>query len=87
MIGRQERYAEALRQAAHALGGEMRLAGILRVDRDQLQRWLAGKDAVPLSAFLRALGVIADGPYAREMRRARVAVIPSETTDKRERSR
>lgn len=77
MEARQERYAEALRQAAHALGGEVRLAGLLGVEGDQLHRWLDGKDEVPLSAFLRALGVIADGPYARE-RRVRVAVIPSE---------
>ena len=77
MDARQERYAEALRQAAHVLGGEERLAGRLGVDADQLQRWLAREDDVPLSAFLRALGVIADGPYARE-RRVRVAAIPSE---------
>lgn len=77
MDARQERYTEALRQAAQALGGEVRLAGLLGVDGDQLQRWLDQKDDVPLSAFLRALGVIADGPYARE-RRVRVAVIRGE---------
>lgn len=77
MEARQERYAETLRQAAHALGGDVRLAGLLGVEGDQLQRWLDRRDDVPLSAFLRALGVIADGPYARE-RRVRVAAIPAE---------
>lgn len=82
MDGRQERYAEALRQAAYALGGEARLAGFLGVEAERLQRWLAGEDDVPLSAFLRALGVIADGPYASEKRRVRVAVIRNDTTDR-----
>ena len=77
MDPRQERYAEALRQAAQALGGDVRLAGLLGVEGGQLQRWLERKDDVPLSAFLRALGVIADGPYARQ-RRVRVAAIRSE---------
>lgn len=83
MDGRQERYAEALRQAAQELGSEGRLAGVLGVETDQLHRWLDRQDDVPLSAFLRALGVIADGPYARGGRRIRVAAIRSEAPPSR----
>lgn len=73
---RKELYGEALRQAARELGGEAQLAGFLGVANDQLQRWLDREDDVPLSAFLTALGVIADGPYARGTRKVRVAAIP-----------
>ena len=80
MDTRQERYARALRQASDVLGGEARLARFLRVQSEQLQRWLDRQDAVPLSAFLTALGAIADGPYARDSRRVRVAAIRDEKT-------
>ena len=72
---RQELYGRTLRQAARDLGGEAQLAGFLGVANDQLQRWLECQDDVPLSAFLTALGVIADGPYARGTRSVRVAAI------------
>ena len=72
---RKELYGRALRQAARELGGEAQLACFLGVANDQLQRWLDSQDDVPLSAFLTALGVIADGPYARDTRRVRVAAI------------
>lgn len=77
---REERYSEALRQAAHLLGGEARLATVLRVESEQLQRWLDRQESVPLSAFLTALGVIADGPYATGNRKVRVAAIRNEST-------
>ena len=80
---RQERYTEALRQAALALGSEGQLAGVLGVEGVQLQRWLDREADVPLSAFLTALGVIADGPYAEGGRKVRVAAIRGETTRKR----
>ena len=83
MDGRQERYTEALRQAAHALGSEARLAIVLGVESGQVQRWLDREVDVPLSAFLGALGIIADGPYARDSGRVRVAAIRDERTRKR----
>lgn len=83
MDERQERYAEALRLAARTLGGEAELAVLLGVETVQLQRWLDAENDVPLSAFLRALGVIADGPFARRTRNVRVAVIRQERTRKR----
>jgi hypothetical protein len=79
---RQERYAEALRLAARTLGGEPELARLLGVDAGQLQRWLDAESDVPLSAFLRALGVIADGPFASGTRNVRVAAIRQERTRK-----
>lgn len=79
---RRDHYTEALRQAATVLGGSERLARLLAVDEVQLERWLSKAEPAPLSAFLRALDVIADGPYARE-RRVRVGVIRGEETTPR----
>jgi hypothetical protein len=64
------------------LGGEAELARLLGVEAGQLQRWLGAENDVPLSAFLRALGVIADGPFARGTRNVRVAAIRQETKRK-----
>ena len=71
----RDRYTEALHRAAVTLGGSGRLAQFLAVDEVQIERWLSKAEPAPLSVFLRALDVIADGPYARD-RRVRVAVIP-----------
>lgn len=69
------RYAEALRNAADTAGGEQRLALLLGVAEKDIRAWLDGKAAPPLSAFLDALDIIADGPYAPRRRRVRVAVL------------
>ena len=70
-----KRYANALRAAASTLGGASRLAAYLGVSPQRVQAWLTGRETPPLQAFLGALDVIADGPFARQHRRVRVAVI------------
>lgn len=64
-------YAEALRAAVDALGGEKELAERLGVDAKDLHVWVEGRAAPPLAAFLEALDVIAAGPYSRGHRYAR----------------
>jgi hypothetical protein len=80
MDGQRLRYSYALIQAARTLGNEARLAALLHVDVGRLHGWLEGAETPPLPAFLAALDVIADGPYARD-RPIRVAAIrPREPT-------
>ena len=74
------RYANALREAASTLGGPARLAAYLGVSPHRVQAWLAGQETPPLQAFLGALDVIANGPFAPQHRQVRVAVIPDEVT-------
>jgi hypothetical protein len=74
----RSRYADALQAAADTLGGAAQLAIYLKVPPQAVQGWLAGQEAVPLEAFLSALDVIADGPFAPQHRHIRVAVIPDE---------
>jgi hypothetical protein len=72
----RNRYTTALRSAAVTAGGEARLAFLLGVPQKELRAWLAGTAAAPLSAFLDALDIIADGPLGpRRRRRIRVAVL------------
>jgi hypothetical protein len=68
-------YTDTLRTAAEAVGGEEALATRLGVPEEDLHAWLAGSGQPPLAAFLDALDVIADGPYRRQRRRVRVAVL------------
>jgi hypothetical protein len=79
-MDQRSRYAAALRAAAHTLGSAARLASYLEVPPQTLQEWLAGREAPPLQAFLSALDVIADGPFAPQPRQVRVAILPDETT-------
>lgn len=72
------RYSDVLRAAAETLGGNRNLAAFLEVALDDLHRWMEG-EAPPLSAFLAALDVAADGPYGPRKRRIRVAVIRADT--------
>jgi len=70
------RYAKALSRAEQVLGSRARMAAFFRVPQGKLDAWLAGEEEAPLEVFLRALDVIADGPYApRGRKRVRVAVI------------
>ena len=65
---RRERYANVLRTAADAVGGVPRLARVLRVPQDELERWLEGSDEAPLEVFLASLDLVASGPFVRETR-------------------
>jgi hypothetical protein len=70
------RYTAALRSAADTAGGEAKLAFLLGVPQKEVHAWLVGDVAVPFSAFLDALDIIADGPLGpRRRRRIRVAVL------------
>jgi DNA-binding transcriptional regulator YiaG len=77
-MDQRSRYADALRAAADTLGSTARLAFYLKVSPRTVQTWLAGQQAPPLEAFLNALDVIADGPFAPQQRDVHVAVIPDE---------
>ena len=77
-MDQRARYTEALRAAADTLGGCARLAVYLRVPRRKVEGWLAGQEIPPLGAFLGALDVIADGPFAPQPHPVRVAVLPDE---------
>jgi len=63
---RRERYANALRLAAERVGGTARLAFVLRVPRQDLERWMEGYGEAPLESFLSALDLIAAAPLERE---------------------
>src|SRR5882672_5663377 len=75
---RRERYANVLRTAADAVGGAPRLARVLRVSPDELERWLEGDGEAPLEVFLASLDLVAAGPFVREARNVRVAALPVE---------
>jgi hypothetical protein len=69
------RYATTLSRAERVLGGRARMAAFFKVPPEKLGAWLDGAEPAPLEVFLRALDVIADGPYASLLRGIRVAVI------------
>jgi hypothetical protein len=73
---RRVRYATVLRTAADAVGGTARLARVLRVPPDELERWLEGAEEAPLEVFLASLDLVAAGPFVRESRGVRVAALP-----------
>jgi len=75
---RRERYAAGLRRAADAVGGVPRLARVLRVPRDELERWLEGTEEAPLDMFLASLDLVAAGPFVAGPRAVRVAALPAE---------
>ena len=54
----RETYRKTLEQAAALAGGELNLAVRLNVPVDSLRKWLAGADAVPDHAFLKAVDLI-----------------------------
>ena len=57
-------HADALRTAAQMLGSAAQLAIFLGVDDEQLERWMAGAEVIPLSALVQTLDLISDGSYA-----------------------
>jgi hypothetical protein len=57
-MGKPTVYAETLKRAAVALGGEKRLASTLRVPRPQLQRWIAGDEYPPTPVYQKVLDLL-----------------------------
>jgi hypothetical protein len=74
-----DRYVETLRLASACLGEG--LSERLGVQPAQLNAWLSGSEPPTLDAFLIALDVIADGPFASRRRPPRVAVLPEKTPE------
>jgi DNA-binding transcriptional regulator YdaS (Cro superfamily) len=50
--------------ALRSLGGAERLAAHLGVSESRLREWLAGRGQPPTDVYLRALDVVAKGPFA-----------------------
>jgi len=50
--------------ALRSLGGAERLALHLGVSESRLREWLAGRSEPPIDVYLRALDVVAKGPFA-----------------------
>ena len=65
-------YADMLQRAAATLGGVARLAMRLDAPPEAVRKWLAGEEEPPLAAFLEALDVVAQGPYASPIRVAAI---------------
>lgn len=53
-------YSRALLRAAELLGGRDRLAQVMRVPRDDLDRWMSGGAKPPREVFLRVVDIILD---------------------------
>ena len=47
-------------RAAELLGGRDKLARVLRVPKDELDKWIAGDAKPPREAFLRVVDIILD---------------------------
>lgn len=53
-------YARTLHKAAEAVGGQKRLARLLRVPLAELEKWIADKDEPPTAVFLKAVDMVLD---------------------------
>jgi hypothetical protein len=57
-MGKPTIYAEALRRAAYAMGGEERLARALGIPEVKVHRWVSGEEPAPLDAYHKALDLL-----------------------------
>jgi len=53
-------YSRALLRAVELLGGRDKLAKVLRVPEDEIERWIGGDAKPPREVFLRVVDVILD---------------------------
>ena len=61
-----------LERAARTIGGRSRLAEYLGVGEAELEEWLDGRRAPPAAIYVRALDLVANGPFgARREGRAK----------------
>ena len=61
-------YARTLQKAAELSGGQKQLARMLRVPLAELEKWIAGEAAPPMSVFLKAIDFVLDetpSPFSR----------------------
>ena len=57
-MARDSVFASTLKQACVIVGGEKKLARLLRVPLGDLERWLSGDEEPPRQVFLRAVDVV-----------------------------
>lgn len=57
-MGKPTVYAEALRRAATAIGGEEKLALALNAPQEQVRRWLSGEEPPPFAVYHQALDLL-----------------------------
>ena len=60
--------SRTLERATRLLGGVARLAKHLGISEAQLLDWLAGRGTPPNAVYLRALDLVASGPFASQER-------------------
>jgi hypothetical protein len=53
-------YSRALLRAAELLGGRDKLARVLRLPKDELNKWIGGDAKPPREMFLRVVDIILD---------------------------
>jgi DNA-binding transcriptional regulator YiaG len=63
MVGNSS-ITRTLQRALRAMGSVQRLATYLGVAPAQLEDWLAGRGKAPNAVYLRALDLVASGPFA-----------------------
>ena len=61
--------SRTLERAMRVVGGAARLAEQLGVSESQLADWLAGRGKPPNDIYLRALDLVASGPFTRSRRK------------------
>ena len=71
-VQRRERYASVVREAAESVGGPARLAALLEMPLQDVQRWVRGAETAPLKVFLASLDFVARGTLAIELAAARI---------------
>ena len=57
---------ETLTHAEEIMGGKERLAAALKTPMRQLEQWLSGNEPMPMSLFMEALDLIADGACPKQ---------------------
>lgn len=56
-------YSRAVRKAAEMVGGRERLARVLQVPREEIEKWILGEKKPPREMFLRVVDlIIEDAP-------------------------
>jgi len=68
---------ETLTHAAEITGGKERLARALQAPMVRVEQWLSGNEPVPMSVFMEALDLIADGAYPKQDYETPRGVMPS----------
>jgi hypothetical protein len=57
-MGKPAVYTEALRRAAHAMGGEEQLARAFGMPEGQIRSWVSGEENAPIEVYHKALDLL-----------------------------